>query len=117
MGGKPFFPVDTNKCSIYNTINNLLEEMVMEIVNKPVEMISFCAIDGALRPLRFRYEDERRQARTVRIREILSIKQSTLLGIPNIIYLCRAMLDGRDHLFELRYAIHTHTWVLHRVMQ
>lgn len=89
----------------------------METLNKPIEMISFCAIDGALRPLRFRYADERCQARTIRIREILSTKESHLAGLPNMIYLCRAMLDGRDHLFELRYAVLTHTWILHRIMQ
>ena len=89
----------------------------MKTLNKPIEMISLCAIDGTLRPLRFRYVDERRQACTIRIKEILSSKESYLAGIPSLIYLCRAMLDGQDRLFELRYAIHTHTWILHRIMQ
>lgn len=88
----------------------------MEILNKPIEMISFCGTDGALRPIRFRYEDEGHHPRIVRIREILSTKESQQLGIQSFLYLCRAMMAGRDQLFELRYTVKSHSWVLYRVM-
>ena len=88
----------------------------MEIVNKPIEMISFCGTNGDLRPLRFRYEDEAHHPRIVRVREIISSRESQLLGLTSFLYLCRAMVSGKDQLFELRYTVKNHNWVLYRVM-
>ena len=88
----------------------------MEIINRPIEMISFCAANGELKPLRFRYEGYGHHTRIVRVREILSAKESALVGIQSFLYLCRAMVDGRDQLFELRYMVKDHSWVLYRML-
>ena len=36
------------------------------------------------------------------------------VGIEAQIFLCRAMVDGRQTLFELKYTIRTHSWCLMR---
>ena len=43
-----------------------------DIVNRQIEMISVCAADGALTPIRFRMEDGEHMLRTVPIRQVVS---------------------------------------------
>lgn len=80
----------------------------------PVDVISMCSADGRIRPLRFRMEDEARQLLRVDIDEIISTKPIQYAGIEAYIFLCRATVQGRRWLFELRYTIRTHTWCLLR---
>lgn len=80
----------------------------------PVDVISVCSADGQIRPLRFRVEDEDRQLLRVNIDKIISIKQIQYVGIEAFVFLCSAVVQGRNWLFELKYTIRTHTWCLNR---
>ena len=86
----------------------------MESLNLPIEMISLCALDGQLRPLRFRYEDEQHDLRVVRIDEVLSANAVSYVGVQRYIYLCRAQYGGKQLVFELSYTVKTHSWTLSR---
>jgi hypothetical protein len=88
----------------------------MSSLNLPVEMISLCDGKGALTPLRFRYQDEQ-QPHVVRIDEVLESRELSFVGVQSYLYLCRAVLaGGQQILFELRYTVKTHCWVLFRVI-
>lgn len=80
----------------------------------PVDVISMCSAGGEIRPLRFRMEDEGHQLMRVDIDEIVSSKKIQYVGIEAQIFLCRATIQGRKALFELRYTIRTHSWCLMR---
>lgn len=80
----------------------------------PVDVISICTADGQIRPLRLRMEDEDRQLLRVDILEVVSVKEIQYVGIEAQIFLCRAVVDGKLWLFELKYTIRTHTWCLMR---
>ena len=80
----------------------------------PVDVISMCSADGHIRPLRLRMEDAGRQMVRVDIDEVISVRQVQYVGIEAFIFLCRATVDQRRWLFELKYTIRTHTWCLHR---
>lgn len=84
--------------------------------NLQIEMICVCAADGSLTPLRFRMEDEERRLQTVPIAQVLVAKPIQYAGIDAIRYLCKAVLDGKERLFEVRYTIKTHRWTLFRVI-
>ena len=86
----------------------------MEQKISPVDVISICSADGQIRPLRLRMEDEAHQLVRVDIDEVISMKPIQYVGIEAYIYLCRASVQGRKWLFELRYTIRTHTWCLLR---
>ena len=81
---------------------------------KPVDVISVCSVDGKIRPLRLRMEDEEHQLLRVDIDEILSMKPVQYVGIEAQIFLCKAVVKGREWLFELKYTIRTHNWCIHR---
>lgn len=84
----------------------------MEQKQCPVDVISVCSATGELRPLRLRVEDECRQLLQVNIEEIISVKDITYVGAEAHIYLCRAVVWDRKWVFELKYAIRSHTWYL-----
>lgn len=86
----------------------------MELKNHPVDVISMCSAGGDIRPLRLRLEDEQHRLLRVDIEEIVSEKQVQYVGIEAQIFLCRATVEGRKWLFELKYTIRTHTWCLMR---
>ena len=86
----------------------------MELKNHPVDVISMCSAGGDIRPLRLRLEDEQHRLLRVDIEEVVSEKQVQYVGIEARIFLCRATVEGRKWLFELKYTIRTHTWCLMR---
>ena len=82
--------------------------------NLPVEVISHCSADGEIRPLRFRREDEAHQLLRIDIDEVISVKPIQYVGIEAQIFLCKAMVKGKQWMFELKYTIRTHNWCLFR---
>ena len=82
--------------------------------NVPVEVISLCSADGEIRPLRFRMEDEAHQLLRIDIDEVISVKPIQYVGIEAQIFLCKAMVKGKQWMFELKYTIRTHSWCLFR---
>jgi hypothetical protein len=86
----------------------------MEQKNCPVDVISMCSAGGEIRPLRLRMEDERHQLLRVDIDEVVSVKQVQYVGIEALIFLCRAVVQEKRWLFELKYTIRTHSWCLMR---
>ena len=81
-----------------------------------IEMISVCGVDGSLTPLRFRLEDEEHQLQTIAIHQVICSNRIQYAGVDAIQYLCKAELEGKEKLFELRYTIRTHCWSLFRVV-
>ena len=84
------------------------------VQNLPVDVISVCSADGEIRPLRLRMEDEEHQLLRVDLDEIISTKPIQYVGIEAQIFLCKAMIKGKQWLFELKYTIRTHCWCFYR---
>ena len=82
--------------------------------NRPVDVISMCSADGEIRPLRLRMEDEEHQLLRIDIDEIISMKHIEYVGIEAQLFLCKAVVKGKEWLFELKYTIRTHSWCLFR---
>ena len=80
----------------------------MERRNTPIEMISFCQGDGRLRPLRFRLAD----GTVVRVSRVDETRRLESAGVTALLYFCRALIDGREQRFQLRYLVKSHRWVL-----
>ena len=86
----------------------------VEQVNMPVDVISVCSADGQIRPLRLRMETEDHQLLRVDIDEVISRKDVQYVGVEAQIFLCRATVQGKKWLFELKYTIRSHSWCLVR---
>ena len=86
----------------------------MDCENLPVQVIVHCDAQGDLRPLRFRYEDKQHQIHTIRVEQVTDSRKVEFVGIEAMLYLCKAHVDGKEHLYELKYTVQTHKWVLFR---
>ena len=82
--------------------------------NSPVDVISVCSADGAIKPLRLRMEDEDHQLLRIDIEEVISCKEIQYVGIEAHVFLCRATVRGKESVFELKYTIRSHNWCLMR---
>lgn len=91
-------------------------EHMENIVNRQIEMISVCAADGALTPIRFRMEDGEHMLRTVPIRQVVCSRPISYAGVEAIQYLCKTQLGQQEALLELRYTVRTHRWTLFRAV-
>ena len=80
----------------------------------PIDVISVCSADGDIRPLRLRMEDEDHQLLRIDIDEVISVKQIQYVGIEAHLFLCRAMVRGKEWMFELKYTIRSHSWCFFR---
>ena len=82
--------------------------------NTPVDVISVCSADGSIKPLRIRTEDEDHQLLRIDIEEVISCKKIQYVGIEAHVFLCRATIRGKESIFELKYTIRSHNWLLMR---
>ena len=80
----------------------------------PVDVIAMCSANGDIRPLRLRMEDEAHQLRRIDIDEVISSRRIQYVGIEAHVFLCRATVEDRKWLFELKYTIRSHSWCLLR---
>ena len=80
----------------------------------PVDVISVCSANGEFRPLRMRLEDEEHRLLRVNIDEVISCRKIVKVGIEAWVFLCRATVENRGWLFELKYTIRSHSWCLNR---
>ena len=82
--------------------------------NIPIQMIAHCGADGSMQPLRFRFEDASHMLHTVQICEVLDCRRVDYVGIEALIYLCKAVVEDMERIYELRYTVRAHKWVLFR---
>ena len=84
------------------------------IENTPVDVISLCSADGQIRPLRLRMEDDKHRLLRIDIDEVVSDKRIQYVGIEAQIFLCKAVVENTQWMFELKYTIRTHNWCFFR---
>ena len=90
------------------------EGIFMDERNTPIDVISVCSADGEIKPLRFRMEEEDHTLRRIDIDQVISTRKIQYVGIEAHIFLCKALVEGKEWLFELKYTIRTHCWCLFR---
>lgn len=88
----------------------------MKIVAKPIEMIAyFEAAGGAIRPVRFRMEEENERRVTVKVDQVLCAQREKLAGHPMMVYRCQSEIEGAQRVFELKYDIEDCKWILFKI--
>ena len=82
--------------------------------NLPIQMIVYCDERGTLHPLRFQLRDRQNKTHTVHIKEIIDSRKIKDQAYDAIMYLCKAVVNQKICLFELKYRIDTQQWMLFR---
>jgi len=80
----------------------------------PVDVIAMHSANADILPSRVPMEDQHHQLLRIDIEEVISSKTVLYVGIEAHTFLCKATVQGRKWLFELRYTIRSHSWCLLR---
>ncbi|MCR5509170.1 MAG: hypothetical protein K6F34_10835 [Lachnospiraceae bacterium] len=78
----------------------------------PVQMIFVTSTRGDITPLKFRYEDKEHQIITVKVDEVRAHKEMTIGPGGSVIFTCASTIFGMKIIYDLRYEIGTHKWIL-----
>lgn len=90
--------------------------MQTHINNHAVQMVSVVNTTGDMIPLRFRFEQEDHTLQTVVIEKVLTSQETNYVGQRCIRYTCRAIIGEQNILFELKYLVESHKWVLSKLL-
>jgi hypothetical protein len=90
--------------------------MGLQNMPMPIQMIFLCNTDGSIRPIRFRFEDEEHHLNTVQVTEIKVMNEIHYAGIEILSCICKAVMGNAEKMFEVRYFVKEHKWVLFDVI-
>ena len=85
-------------------------------MRQPIEVIALYGADGGIQPLRFRYETGDHRLVRVVIDRVISTNTVSYVGYDAFVFLCRATEEDRERMFELRYAVKSHSWSLQSIV-
>ena len=89
----------------------------MDLMNNiPVQMISVINTTGDMMPLKFRYEANDHSIRTVVVTKTMGRQETNYVGQQCIRYLCKAEVDQKETIFEMKYLVVSHRWVISQVL-
>ena len=82
--------------------------------NLPIQVLVHYDAAGSVRPLRFQFEDPARECHTFHIEQILDCHQIGTSGSASLLYICKTQSRGAEGLFELKYQVLSHKWIMLR---
>jgi hypothetical protein len=82
----------------------------MKVVSKKIEVIAYFDIDGSIKPIKFRIE-ENDTYKVIKIEKIIS----TQLEDRILIFKCSSIISDREVIFEIKYDIENFTWILWKI--
>lgn len=85
----------------------------MKVVNMPIDVLTWTDKDGNIHPIRFRITEED-EYKVIKVK-VLSSEKIKQAGQYIIIYKCQSIIDYIEKVFELRYIVMEHKWVLWKV--
>lgn len=89
----------------------------MKIVkNKLIKMESVTHTTGDIEPIRFDFENEDHTIQKIEVKSVLGHQETNYVGQACIRYICIAEVDNLETMFELKYQIATHRWVISRIL-
>lgn len=86
----------------------------MKLIAMPIEVIAWCDQQGQIKPLKFKYRDDRVD-KVIKIDRVLKIEKTRRAGEDAYIFTCESQLKQRLRVYELRYTLSSCQWVLYKV--
>ena len=82
----------------------------MKIVSKQIDIVAYFDIDGSIKPLKFRLEEDDTY-KVIKIEKVIS----TQLEDKMLIFKCSTTIGEREKVFEIKYDIENFTWALWKI--
>ena len=82
---------------------------------KSVDMICLNNSDGAMTPLKFRYQEDGQEPKIIKIDRILDKKEEKLAGNRMIVFKVQSVINNMECVFEMKYEAQTFKWYLYKL--
>lgn len=79
----------------------------MKVISKGIEVVAYFDIDGSIKPLKFRIE-ENDTYKVIKIEKIISTQWEDKI----LIFKCSSVIGDREMIFKIKYDIEKFTWIL-----
>lgn len=86
----------------------------MKVLNKPVDMISYCSNSGSITPVKFKIKDSG-ETLTIKVDRIIDITKTKYAGKPIICYTCETIINDIEKRYEVRFFPDTLQWVIYKM--
>lgn len=87
----------------------------MKIVKKPIEVISYCDMQGNIKPMKFRFQDDDNCWINVKVDKIMKRDIEKLAGYKMLVYTCVSNIEGVQKIYELKCEIDSSKWLLFKI--
>jgi len=87
----------------------------MQVLDMPIEMVSYTDNKGYINPIRFRLFLDKVPMQVIKIDKVIEKDVGNFAGINMIVYTCQSLIDDATKLFEIRYEIQTCKWILYEI--
>ncbi|WP_315109523.1 hypothetical protein [Clostridium intestinale] len=87
----------------------------MKIISKPIDMVAWFDKTGKAHPVRFRFEDENGEFKSIVVGKVLNIDLEKLCGNPARVFTCQSNIDGVTKLYEIKFILGTSQWLLFKI--
>lgn len=86
----------------------------MKVVARKIEMIAYFKDDGAIKPIRFRIEEENK-CEVIKINKIIKTDIEKFCGNKMYVFTCSAVIKDIEKVFEIKYDVEKCTWILYKI--
>lgn len=87
----------------------------MKVVNKKVSIIVHFDIDGNMKPIKMKLDDENMETQIFKIEGSILVGTVKIGGAKYRLYKCQAVIGGCMRIFELRYNMDKLEWILFKI--
>lgn len=82
------------------------------MLHMPVDVNATFNVQGKIKPIYIRLEDEEHVLQTYKIENIVYSREENFAGVPTLIYCCNIRVGDCMQMINIKYHVKTHQWVL-----
>ncbi len=92
-----------------------IQEAIMKILAKPVDMVCWFEKTGVPHPIRFKITSEDESEKVIKVDKVFAVDRERLVGNDMLVFKCQSIINNTQKIFELKYELRTCRWILFKM--
>lgn len=92
-----------------------IQEAIMKILAKPVDMVCWFEKTGVPHPIRFKITSEDESEKVIKVDKVFAVDKERLVGNDMLVFKCQSVINNTQKIFELKYELRTCRWILFKM--
>lgn len=92
-----------------------IQEAIMKILAKPVDMVCWFEKTGVPHPIRFKITSEDESEKVIKVDKVFAVDKERLVGNDMLVFKCQSIINNTQKIFELKYELRTCRWILFKM--